>query len=290
MNKDIDNITLLHMGIEIDLNRLLTEDYPNAHIDFAILLIQKNYFRYIKEIEKVSNGSSIPQYLKERAFLYSKLSATNWLVRHSKELMERSTAFLLEEAERTGWYRTDYFGYDTLLDFLASLSDAQEEGTSNAYYWNAFVTKVVPAAEKADIAPGQLLASSAQARKMHWLVTVYNNIERYMKTGAMTADQGEKEFVKFVEMAASSKVTSLEFEDNVEKWRGRKTKTPEPIVGYNCILGQDGKGLIIIETGNGVDSSMVTNSLRNKVVLETVGVKKIIKLLTELLNIKFVEV
>ena len=281
----ISEITLEHVEFaEIDVNRLLSTEYETAHIDFAILMVRASYNRYLREIARVDDGE-ITYQLKYRALLYAKVDAQAWLLEHGKELIDRTIAYLVAEANEVGWFREDYFSWDSINDLLAHIIDAQESGTTNAWYWNQFATKIIPAAKAAGVSPGQLLSASAQARKLHMLVTAYNQIENKMKENLITPEEAAEDLSWMINMTAAKKVTALTMKEELDRWQGKVVQRPEPIDGYLAVLPDD-QLVFMIPISNNVEQAMVEQGLRNKVNISMVGADFAIQQLTKMLRLE----
>jgi hypothetical protein len=264
----------------VDIQRILVEDGPTAHIDFVVYLVQAQYQRYIKSIQKV-DGPDVPREMMNRALIYSKWRTLEWLLQEGQGLIERSTAWLLDEATRVGWFHSDYFGWKDLEEMLATAVNAQEEGSSAYYDWLVFTNKIVPAAKKFDVDPGMLMSSATQIKKMrHQLLHAYNELEQKMKIGQITPEEGQEIFKWMMGLAADPKISNSRMKEELDAWRGIIYNQPPVMDGYVVIM-PDGGEIRIIKTPEPVFGRVIDNALRNKVNLTTVGMKTLIELVTD---------
>lgn len=280
----IDTIQLFHVdGETIDIGDIITEDGPQAHIKFALYLIQVQYRKIVASI--VSHDHKEPtRAMKERALLYARHATMSWLLRDGKGLIDRTTAYLMEEAERTGWFRSDYFSWDSIEEFVASCVDATEDDSSEHWAWLTFAKKIVPAAKAAGIETGLLMSSSLQVKKLrHSLVPAWNELEERMKLGAVSEDKGQDTFRWMLELAANPTVTYPQMKEEVDTWRGVTPKLPEPLEGLSVLVNEN-ETIYLVVSKSRVEAHLVEMALRNKANLEVVGLKTFIKLTAKLMG------
>lgn len=282
----IDDITLLSVEhAEVSIDRIITEDGPRAHIDFAIVLVRAFYNKWIKTIEGYGD-KAIPAAMRERCLLYAKVDAHQWLFTQGHELVDRATAFLMDEANRTGWFREDYFSWDRLEDMVASMVDQTTEGSGPWWQWLTFQNKIIPAARANGIEPGKLYSSAMQIRKARQLAPAWNELEARMKGGVITEEEGAETLRWMLGLAANRDVNSTQMETQVNEWRGKVAEIPAPIRGMLVLLPKLNKRIFVIETDNPVIEKLITNALRNKVELDAVGLKTLLQLATEWIGIE----
>lgn len=285
----IETIQLYQVdGDTIDISDIITDDGPQAHIKFAQYIIQVQYRKIVQSIVRHDHKEPT-RAMKERALLYARHAAMSWLLKDGKGLIDRTTAFLMEEAERTGWFRSDYFSWDNIEEFVASCVDQTEDDSSEHWAWLTFAKKIVPAAKAAGIETGLLMSSSLQIKKLrHSLVPAWNELEERMKTGAVSEQKGEQDFRWMLELAANPTITYPQMKDEVDTWRGITPKLPEPLTGLS-VLVNDTETLYLVVSRNRVEAHLVENALRNKANFEVVGLKSFIKLTSKLIGAERME-
>jgi hypothetical protein len=272
------DITLKDMEQEIDLDDILLKDGPDAHERFALFVIQVYFRKLCKVIEE---HGSITKELRKRSLLYAKHQAMSWLIREGKPLIDRSMSFMVEEAKRTGWYKSDHFSYSDVEDLIASLVDETEDGSADRWAWTTFANKIIPAARSAGIEPGLLAASATGIKKVrHCLAPAWNELSDRMKTGAISVDEGKSTMDWLLQLSADPKITYTVMQKEVNNWRGKTVKAPEAIPGFEVLLGNQ-ETWFLIKTQSGVNTKRVEQALRKISDLEIVGLKTMLRILNE---------
>jgi|SRR3972149_3441611 len=282
--------------IEVDMDKVLRNDYESSHVDFAVAIVRAHYRGYVANINAVflrehpgEEPPDLTRALKHRALLYAKFGAHTWLIQHAHDLVDRSTTWLLDEAERTGWYRTDYFTWDKLSEMLADIIDAQTEGATQAYDWNTIATKILPAARQFGISPGLLLAATGQVGKLREMAPAYNELEQRMQAGHVTVEEGKERLEWMLTMAADRKISRAQMKEQLNVWRGRVVESIEPLAGWKIIVpsGDHLEEVFVIPTdGAQITSRMIENGLRNRVTFTAIGLEGGLRLMTDLIKSK----
>jgi hypothetical protein len=255
----VDELTLMDMDAKINTTHILLDDYAQVHIDLSIRIVQGYYRRIIKDLGE----DSVHQEHKKRALDTAKWFAINRLTTQFHDIIDRSTFYMLTEAEQTGWYRSDWFGHDELQELLASIYEATEEGTSPWYDWRFIVEQLVPAAEKFGIPPGDLMSASCQIRKIRGMVPEARNLLERHANEAITDEDAEAGLRFMLNLAKDPKVSISQMRDKVNVWQGRSIERPDPIESKKFMV-PGGNTWFIIETNSAIEERMIEQALRNR--------------------------
>lgn len=261
--QEVDNITLAHMGMEIDIDELLLEDYMGAERHLAVALVQGYYKRYLVTLGKDANTS-----LKQRALVNSKWQATTRLTQELPGLVERATVFVLDEAERTGWYRD--LEFDSLQELLASIYDDTEERSSAHYDFRFIVETLLPAAKSFGIDTAYLMGASVQTKKLRGTVPHARNLLEQNKTGKLSDQDVTKALNWMFGIVSDPKVSYTEMKEQFNVFEGKVISRDDPLTGYKMIVtgGQMWYVVVVDEDRKG---SMLEQALRNRVDFELTG-------------------
>lgn len=283
---------------QIDVRKLYTQDYPTAHIDLAILVVQSHYQTYIDNIiaifKKEHPGEDVPKMhrdIKERALLYSHINAHQYLINHAHDVIDRSTVWLLDIAERTGSFRSDFFNWDTLLEMLSHTADGLETGGGSAYQWNSIVTELLPAARQFDIDPALFLAATGAVGKLQDTVPAYHELKERMQAKQISLEEGADALKWMLSMAADPKTSRPLLNEKLKRWRGIQSEKIPEIPGWVILVpihdveGDHLEEVFVIPTnGDRITGKMIKGGLRNRVLFTDLGIEAGIKLLTGLMR------
>ena len=87
-------ITSEHMQIEVNIDRLMSSDYPERAMDFYLLGVQKFYKKYMEALGKDANKE-----MKQRALDYSKRDTIQQLFTHWDGVIDAAKIMSMQEAE-----------------------------------------------------------------------------------------------------------------------------------------------------------------------------------------------
>ncbi len=255
----VDELTLLDMTATINTTRVLLDDYPSVHTDLSIRIVQGYYRRIMKDLGE--DGAH--QEHKKRALDTAKWFAINRLTTQFHDIIDRSTFYMLTEAEQTGWYRSDWFGHDELQELLASIYDATEEKSSAWYDWRFIVEQLVPACERFGIPPGDLMSASCQIRKIRSMVKDARIILERHANKAITDEEAEAGLKFMLDLAKNPKVSISHMREKVDAWQGRSIERPEPIDSKKFMI-PGGNTWFVIETNSAIEERMIEMALKNR--------------------------
>lgn len=239
----LEVIKISHMAIDIDVNSLLMDESHQSHVEFAVYLVQQFYKRFLIQYgeDKKMHAKSKHEF-ELRCLDLAKWSATQRLP-GLESLSQRALVFLLDEAERTGWYHS--MEYDTIEEYLASMLDAQDED-KGAFYELTFVTKtLLPAARRFQIDPGLLLGATLSARKFRASVPAAREILERQGAGIFTTEQAQESLKWLLTEAADPSVTSSQFREDVDAFRGKVVERMEPLQAEKFFLRGDETWIVV---------------------------------------------
>lgn len=267
LNKAIEKlqfITLTDLNQEINIGRILLDDYDGIERDLCLFLIQGYFNEILKDTGEMNRHG------REKAFAYAKWYATRRLSSEKEGLtgvIERGKLYMLNDAEKTGWHHA--LEYDDVAELLASILEGKE-GSDEAYDWKFIVEQLMPAAEHADIPADMIMKASLNVRKIRGMVPAARELLRRQEAEDIDSQEAEDTLKDWLKKAIDPNVTSTGFREELNEWRGLSIKRQEPLIGYQIIM-PDGKEMICIETENGRDSAMIEQALRNRVELKITG-------------------
>jgi hypothetical protein len=259
LKNHVDEVTLIDMAAKINTTHVLLDDYPQVHIDLSIKIVQGYYGRIIKDL----GDDAARKEHKQRALDTAKWFAINRLTTQFHDIIDRSTFYMLTEAEQTGWYRSDWFGHDELKELLASIYDATEHGSSTWYDWRFIVEQLVPAAERFGIPPGDLMSASVQIRKIRSIVPDARNLLERHANDVVSDEEAEAGLRFMLDLAKDPKISNSLLREKIAKWQGRSFNRPDPINSHKFMI-PSGHTWFIIETSSAVEESMIEQALRNR--------------------------
>jgi len=253
---DIEEITLADMNVTIDTNQLLTTDFPGRQQLFAIWLVQVNYGRIMSKIGKT----------EKRAYMQRALDQAKFFSIQQLPGLEDTAAgaltVLINEAQSTGWYTSDFFGYSDIEDFLSNVWEEATEGSSKKSDYTFIVQQLIPAAKEMGIKPGELLAASTQPKKLRQIVPT----ARQILQSSMDAEKKREGLEWLLGMVADKDISVREVSRQVDEYRGKYTPIPEPMVGRKYMV-PGGKTWIVIQCEDGVEERAVEQLLQHRVTM-----------------------
>lgn len=256
----VAELTLMDMKAKINTTHVLLDDYPHVHMDLSVRIVQGYYNRIVKDLGEDAEDVRLLQ----RALDHAKWFAINRLTTQFHDIIDRSTFYMLTEAEQTGWYRSDWFGHDDLQELLASIYDAAEEGSSSWYDWRFIVEQLVPACNRFGIPPGDLMSASCQIRKIRSMVKDARTILERHANKVITDEEAEAGLKFMLDLAKDPKISISKMREAVDRWQGRSIERPEPIEAHKFMI-PGGNTWFVIETNSAIEETMVEQALRNRV-------------------------
>lgn len=249
----VRHIKLGMMEAQVDVNRLLTEDYPGAEYDLALVLVQNYYKPLATKIDTVD--------MKERALSYAKWHATKRLTQELPGLVERSTMLILQEAQETGWYYD--LEYETLEEVLASIYE-DKQGMDEAYDWKFILDKLVPVAESAGIPAGMLAEASLQVKKLRGIVPAARELFHRMENDVITTTEAQETLHIWLEQVVDKTISYSTLKETTDVWRGRSVGRKKEVDGFKLMM-PDGHWWAVIPTNGDGELAMLEQALRNRV-------------------------
>lgn len=273
---EVEGIELSHvLSCNVNVDRLLLEDYPGAERDLALLLVTKFYQLNFASKFKPTDGVA----LRERALSYSKW----YTIRRLNELtglVERATLYSMDEANQTGWFHD--MEYDSLEDMLSSIYE-EHEGQSEAYDWKFIVEQLVPAAKEAGIPSGTLMMASLSVKKLRMVVPAARELFKKAEEGIVTEEESKETLFHWLEQIASRDVTASTFREETDKWRNRSSESTKPLHGYQFMM-PDGDWWVVSIAPDNAKLATVQQALRNRVEIQTTDLGFLLKTINEMLK------
>lgn len=251
---NIEEITLADMNLQIDIDKLITDDLPNRQYSLAIWLVQVNFRKIMTMI-----GETEKKYYKERALAQAKFFAIQQLPKFI-DASSGALMLLINEAQATGWHTTDYFGYSNVEDLLSNIWEEAEEGSSVKSDYSFIVEKLLPAAKQMDIKPGELLVASIQAKKLRQIVPT----ARTVLDSEMPPEKKKESIEWLIGMVADKNFSVREVARQVNTYRGKYTPIPSSLEG-NLFIVPGGKSWIVIECADKIEERAITQVLGSRV-------------------------
>lgn len=260
--KSLENITVAHMLLPIDINKLMLDDYPNAEKDLCIYLVQGYYKKFEKSV-----GRALKQSERERALIYAKYDATRRLTTELKGLVDRSTLYILVDAQTTGWHQA--MEYENIVELLASILEGKE-GMEEAYDWKFIVEKLMPAVMAAQIPVDTVVNASLNIKKLRGLVPAARELLNKQELNQISPEQAKETLNDWLTKTASPNVSYAELHEELNEWRNKDAKQRGVIEGYKVIM-PNGKSIMIIPLDSDRDMAMIEQALKNKVSFDFTG-------------------
>lgn len=258
-------ITLEDMAVEVNLERIMLEDYDSVERDLALFLVQ-GYFRQFV----IDAGGKLNRAGQEKALIIAKWHATRRLASESdglSGLVERSKLFMLNDAEHTGWHH--YMEYEDVAELLASILEGKE-GSAEAYDWKFVVEQLLPAAQKAEIPAKWLYSASLNVKKLRGMVPAARELLKRQQENEIPSKEAEQTLKNWLGKTVDPNVSFSGLHEELNQWRGLSVNRKEPLQGHQIMM-PDGNYVIVIETTSDRDVSMVEQALKNRVNLQLTG-------------------
>lgn len=212
MSQDtLSQITLNHMSMEIDIASILKEHHPKAAEYIAIYIVQQFYNQITSKL-----GEEADKRLFRRALDHAKFYTLQRLPELKSET-EAALYFLLDEAERTGWFHSDFIGFDSLEELVLAAVDPESTPKSEVSDWNFIAKETIPAARSFGMDADTLFAANLQVKKLRGSVPIQRQILNELAMGDKTEEEARAEFRQVIEWVADPNITYTQFETNVGK-------------------------------------------------------------------------
>ena len=181
-------------------------------------------------------------------------------VKTGKEQHERSLFFLLDDANRTGWYQ-DLNEMDSIEELLASKLEGLDDGSEYsdyAYMLKTSVPIIRQAAENKGTPPENLTGLITSASKSRVFVPLCRDL--IPTNGAALSDVNESTLLKYAEMVTDPTISVMTFREEVSKARGKFRGAPEPasVDKYDI----SGETWVLIRTTNDVQRRAIEMAIK----------------------------
>ncbi len=278
LKNEVQTIQLSDMDRKVDLERAITEGYPGAERDIAIVVVQKYFDKFRKKLPEYTRNADN---LYKRALANSKYFAINYITQELPDLVERSISFLLLEAEQTGWYRQ--LEYDNLTDLMSNIYETKKKkGTSEWYDWRFLVEKLFPVAKKLEIDIEDLIGASVQHRKLRDAVPAARTIVDKYENQVFTPEKAADDLKWLMGIVADPSKSADQALIDFDTYRGKVYTLPEVIDGQMFLMPENRTILVIDVTGK--ETSLVTQALQGRVNFMPSDPKYLFNRITELLG------
>ena len=241
------------------LPRWALEDYKGDEQDFTNWLVDviKVVLFGEEKLKELENDVEAMARLDAEAKHHA-MSRT----RAIKSKAERAFLYQVYKANETGWFR--YLGaeMDTIEELLASIVDATEEGTAEAYNMAFLAKTAIPLLKSVGIEPEDVIGIPFMTSKAVAIVPALRDIMRCDKCGArsehdgticrnghqLSLDEEHKEAaLELTRMVADEKTTVRDLRTKTAELRGRITKTIPPIDDADLYM-LEGKDMLVIHS------------------------------------------
>ncbi|MGC9384730.1 MAG: hypothetical protein ACP5D6_09045 [Kosmotogaceae bacterium] len=257
-------ITIADLNKEINIGRILLDDYDGIERDLCLFLVQGYFDEILKDTGEMNRHGT------EKALVYAKWYATRRLSSEKEGLsgvVERSKLYMLNDAEKTGWHHA--LEYNDVAELLASILEGKE-GSDEAYDWKFIVEQLMPAAEHANIPADTVMRASLNVRKIRGMVPAARELLKRQKNDELDTKEAENTLKGWLEKAVDQNVTSAGFKEELDQWRGLSVNRKDPITGYR-IIQPNGKPILCIELDGDGQATMIEQALRNRVNIQNTG-------------------
>ena len=197
-----------------------------------------------------------------------------------KSKAERAFLYQLYNANETGWFRYLNAEMDTIEELLASIVDATEEGTAEAYDMAFLAKTAIPLLKSAGIDPDDVIGIPFMTAKAAKIVPALRDIMRCPVCGVRTDHSGtvchnghelslnkeQKEAaLELTRMVADKNVSTRDIQNKTREMRGKATGTPAPIDEADLYL-LDGKDMLVIQSPSPGHTRAIEIALKNIIV------------------------
>lgn len=227
----IADITLAHMDVPIDIDKLMLSDYPERPLDFYLLGVQA-YFRKWKEMLAGDHKLG----LIKRALAYAKRDALAQLIVHWDGVIDAAKIVAMSEAETSGWYREDWFSYNHVTDLINSFLTDEDLSIAEASNWRNVVENILPQAKKFEVPTYMLMRATMYRKKFRTAVPALNHIVAEIEYKRITPEFGKKMFMGLLDAIGDPNVTVSKIDEAQKRLRGAITVPPPIIPGTIYIM------------------------------------------------------
>lgn len=202
---------MTHMNMEIDIGEILRVHHPKAPELIAIYVVQQFYNQIVSKL-----GEGADKRLYRRALDQAKFFAMQRLPELKSET-EAALLYLLDEAERTGWFHSDFIGFDSLEELVLATVDPESTSKGEVSDLNFIAKETIPAARSFGIEADTLFAANLQVKKLRGSVPIQRQILNDLAMGDKTEEEAQAEFKQVIEWVADPNITYTQFETNIGK-------------------------------------------------------------------------
>ena len=260
----MDFISLVDMETYVPIDKMLLVDYEGAAKDLCIFLVQGNFKHIIYEA-----GGKMDTRGKEQALIMAKWQATKRLTTDEglKGLIEKGILYILEDAQKTGWHNA--LEYDNIAELLASMLEGKE-GKDEAYDWKFIIEQLMPAAERAEIAPKDIWAASRSIKKIRGIVPAARELLDKQSRDEIDPKEAEATLKGWIAKTVDENVTYEGLREELDEWRGKSVRRGVPLIGYKIMM-PEGYFMLAIPTETDRDVAIIEQALRNRVDIRLTG-------------------
>lgn len=272
--KEVKSITLAHMEMDIDTEKLFLDDYPGAERHLAVYLVQGYYRRYLNGL-----GDNPKQVYLNKALTHSKWFTINRLTQELPGLIERTTVFMLDEAEREGWFAD--MEYENVSELLASMYDDSEASASEHSDYSFIVNTLIPTARSFNIDTDKVMGASVQTKKLRGMVPHVRELLHRQETSLISAEETAATLKWMFSQVADTDISYLQMKDAFNEWHGKTKEMDKPLLGYQMIVSGE-ETWMLVPVHSEKERAMVEQALRNRVDFRLTGMDTALKMITDL--------
>lgn len=282
----LQEITILHMDLEVDIDKLMGGDYPERPMDFFLLGVKTFYKRYLTLLKPGE-----PKHLQQRALEYAKRDAIQDLFIHWDGVIDAAKVAALSEAENSGWYRSDWFGYEHVEDLINSIvTDRDSVSRSEINDWKIIVEKVLPQAKRQNIPVSMLMKATLHRKKFRTAVPAFNYILTELENGRLTPEYTKKAFISLLNDVVDEKKSVEDIFQKQQNIRNAVVAAPEILEGSAYSLPvRSGSDYWIVIPCSDRERQAIEQLLRQKVAFEIHAVDDLLLAAVELFRLNEAE-
>ena len=256
------------------LPRWAAEDYKGDEQDFTNWLVDVIKLTLFGEekLKKLENDVEAMARLDAEAKHHA-MSRT----RAIKSKAERAFLYQVYKANETGWFRHLGAEMDTIEELLASIVDATEEGTTEAYNMAFLAKTAIPLLKSVGIEPEDVVGIPFMTTKAALIVPALRDIMRCDTCGARAYHDGtvchnghplslnkerKEAALELTRMVADENTSSNDIRAKTAEMRGRATGTLSPIDEADLYL-LDGEDMLVIRSPGPEHTRAVEIALKN---------------------------
>lgn len=218
----VKEITLGHMLLSVDIDKIFTEEYPERSHDFLLYSVQRFYLKYLALLQK-ENGK-ISSSLQKAALSYARKSTMISVFTQWDAIVKGAQTIAVNEAEQSGWYRD--FEYDDIAELLSSFMDDEDISHTMVLNWKNAAEVVLPLAKRFDVPIEKFVSSTLQRKKFITALPAFNYVHMGLKTGMLDPVQAEAMFEQVISDCANQQISTREMQRRQQVMRGIAISAP----------------------------------------------------------------